>query len=358
MIISRTPLRISFAGGGSDLPVYYQQEFGAVVSTTINKYIYITVNPKFDHMIRASYSRTEIVAAVDQLQHELIREALRLLDITGGIEITSISDIPSRGTGLGSSSTYTVGLLNALYAYLGMHAGAERLASEATLIEIERCGRVMGKQDQYAAAYGGLQYIRFNPDESVFVDPVICLPKTRRKLNRRLLMLYTGLTRSAPDILAAQSSNVTSDARKRQTLRAMVGLADNLRSALQQNDLDTFGAILHEGWQMKRALADGITSPQIDDWYERARRAGALGGKLLGAGGGGFLLVYAHEDRHEAILRALPELTLVDFRFEPQGSKIIYVEETPGNSTPSLGMSAVRILPGDARPAGGGSSHD
>ncbi len=357
MIISRTPLRISFAGGGSDLPVFYREEFGAVVSTTINKYIYITVNPKFDHMIRASYSLTEIVETVGELNHELIREALRLLEIDGGIEITSISDIPSRGTGLGSSSSYTVGLLNALYAYLGAHAGAERLAHEATQVEIERCDRVMGKQDQYAAAYGGLQYIQFNPDESVYVDPIICLPKTRRRLNRRLLMLYTGLTRSAPDILSVQSNNVLNDQVKREALRSMVRLAQDLRTAIQQNDLDTFGEILNEGWERKRSLADSISNPQIDDWYTRARAAGALGGKLLGAGGGGFLLIYADEDRHNEILRALPELHPIDFRFEPQGSKIIYVEETPHNTTPLIGNRAVAMLgergsPGDGRPIG------
>ncbi|HUF39576.1 MAG TPA: GHMP kinase [Anaerolineales bacterium] len=327
MIISRTPLRISFAGGGSDLPAYYRKTPGAVVSTTIDKYIYITVNPKFDQMIRTSYSRTEMVETVGELRHELIRESLRLLGITGGIEITSISDIPSRGTGLGSSSSYTVGLLNALYAYLGRHAGAERLAEEATLVEIERCGRTMGKQDQYAAAFGGLQFFQFNPDESVFVDPIICRPETRRLLSSRLLMLYTGLTRSAPDILEVQTVNINGSPEKRTNLEKMVALANELREALQKDDLDAFGEILHEGWERKRTLAKDISTPQIDGWYARARAAGAAGGKLLGAGGGGFLLVYAGEDRHPAILDALPELRPVAFSFEPQGSKIIYVEE-------------------------------
>ena len=331
MIISRTPLRISFAGGGSDLPVYYREEAGGVVSTTIDKYIYITVNPKFDQMIRASYSKTEIVETVDELGHELIRESLHMLGIKGGIEITSISDIPSRGTGLGSSSSYTVGLLNALYAYLGRHAGAERLAAEATSVEIERCGRVMGKQDQYAAAFGGLQYIQFNPDESVFVDPIICSLQTRRQLSRRLLMLYTGLTRAAPELLQTQTTNIAESAEKRANLRAMALLAGELRCALQRDNLDAFGEILHEGWQRKRSLADNISSPQIDDWYERARAAGAKGGKLLGAGGGGFLLLYAEEESQPAVLQALPELRHIDFAFEPQGSKIIYVEEPSRN---------------------------
>ncbi len=328
MIISRTPLRISFIGGGSDLPAYYRDEPGAVVSTTIDKYIYITVNPKFDHKIRASYSRTEMVDRLDELNHELIREALRLVSIHSGIEITSISDIPSTGTGLGSSSSYTVGLLNALHAYLGQHAGAERLAREATLIEIERCGRVMGKQDQYAAAFGGLAYIQFNPDESVFFDPVICRPETRRRLNEHLLMLYTGVTRSAPEILREQSANTRSDPQRRRVLRQMVSLAAELRDALQANDLDNFGEILHEGWKFKRSLASEISNPQIDDWYQRARLQGAAGGKILGAGGGGFLLIYAPQDRHPAICQALPELRPIPMQFESQGSKIIYVEET------------------------------
>jgi D-glycero-alpha-D-manno-heptose-7-phosphate kinase len=327
MIISRTPLRISFAGGGSDLPAYYRQEAGAVVSTTIDKYIYITVNPKFDQMIRASYSRTEMVETVGELRHELIREALHLLGVKGGIEITSISDIPSRGTGLGSSSSYTVGLLNALYAHLGRFAGAQRLAEEGTVIEIERCGRTMGKQDQYAAAYGGLQFIQFNPDESVFVDPIICRPETRRCLSNRLLMLYTGLTRSAPDILEVQTANINGSAEKRASLGKMVSLAHDLRDALQNDDLDAFGEILHEGWEQKRTLAKEISNPQIDEWYTRARAAGAAGGKLLGAGGGGFLLIYAEEEYHPAILDSLQELRPIAFDFEPQGSKIIYVEE-------------------------------
>ncbi|MBU0512442.1 MAG: GHMP kinase [Chloroflexi bacterium] len=327
MIISRTPLRISFAGGGSDLPAFYRQEGGAVISTAINKSIYITVNKKFDHQIRASYSKTEMVDRVDDLRHELIRESLRMVGINGGIEVTSISDIPSQGTGLGSSSTYTVGLLNALYAHIGVHAGAERLAAKACEVEIERCERTIGKQDQYIAAYGGLKHIRFNGDESVYVDPVICKPETRQALEKGLLMLYTGLTRASTTILEEQSLNAISDPGKRAILRDMVKLAEHLCGALQVNDLETFGEILHEGWLAKQHLASGISNPRINDWYARARKAGALGGKILGAGGGGFLLVYAPPERHAAIVRALPELKPVDFHFEPQGSKIIYIEE-------------------------------
>ncbi|HEY75256.1 MAG TPA: GHMP kinase [Thermoflexia bacterium] len=327
MIISRTPLRISFVGGGSDLPAFYEREPGAVVSTAINKYIYITVNRKFDNKIRASYSRTEIVDSVEELRHELIREALRMTGIDRAIEITSISDIPSRGTGLGSSSTYTVGLLNALYAHRGRMVGAERLAKEACEIEIERCRKPIGKQDQYIAAYGGLKYIRFYPGGEVEVTPILCAPQTRRELQRRLLMLYTGLTRRADDILAEQSRNCVMDETKRNSLRRMVHLAEQMVEALSRNELDGFGEVLHANWLEKQRLASGITNPDIDRWYEAARAHGAIGGKILGAGGGGFLLLYAPPERHEEICRALPELRAIPFRFEPQGSRIIYVEE-------------------------------
>lgn len=327
MIITRTPLRISFAGGGSDLPAFYERERGAVVSTAIDKYIYVTVNPKFDHKIRASYSVTEIVDRVADLKHELIREALYLLNIKEGIEITSISDIPSQGTGLGSSSSYTVGLLNALYAYEGHLAGAERLAAEACHIEIDRCRKPIGKQDQYIAAYGGLSYIRFNPDGSVFTDPILCSPMARKQLQTRLLMLYTGLTRSADGILSEQTQETRSNESKREALRRMVGLADQLFEALNRDDLDAFGEILHAGWLEKRKLASNISNGRIDEWYQRARANGAIGGKLLGAGGGGFLLLYADPAHHDDICRALPELRKVPFSFCPQGSKIIYVEE-------------------------------
>ncbi|NLE43835.1 MAG: GHMP kinase [Chloroflexi bacterium] len=327
MIISRTPLRISFVGGGSDLSAFYRYAPGAVVSTAINKYIYITVNQKFDQKIRASYSRTEIVDSVDELEHELIREAMRLVGVDGAIEITSISDIPSQGTGLGSSSVYTVGLLNALYAYQHHLAGEERLAREACQIEIERCGKPIGKQDQYIAAYGGFKYIRFNPDESVFVDPIICSSETRRCLEERLLLLYTGLTRRSDDILSEMGSNTEQDEAARAGLQRMVGMANQLHEALLHDDVNGFGEVLHANWMEKRRLADGITRPCIDEWYELARAHGAIGGKILGAGGGGFLLLYAPVDRHDEICRALPGLRPIPFRFEPQGSKLIFVEE-------------------------------
>ena len=327
MIISRTPLRVSFVGGGSDLSAFYSQEPGAVVSTAIDKYIYININQKFDHKIRASYSVTEIVDTVGELKHELIREALQQLGIEQGVEITSISDVHSYGTGLGSSSTYTVGLLNALYAYTGRHVGAERLAREACHIEIDRCLKPIGKQDQYIAAYGGFQYIRFHSDGTVFADPILCRPETKVRLQQSLLMLYTGITRSADSILEEQKTNTEQDPDRRTTLREMTRLAGTVREALCDNDLEAFGQILHEAWLLKRKMASGISSGRIDGWYACARQHGAVGGKILGAGGGGFLLLYAPPESHAGIIAALPELEVMPFRFEPQGSKIIYVEE-------------------------------
>ena len=309
------------------MSAFYRHNPGLVISTSINKYIYITVNKKFDHQIRASYSVTEMVDSVDELQHELIREALRVVGLDGGIEITSISDIPSKGTGLGSSSTYTVGLLNALYAYKGQHVGAERLAREACRIEIDICGKPIGKQDQYIAAYGGLQNIQFNPDESVFVSPVIFSPEIKQKLQKNLLLFYTGITRSADKILKEQTSNTENSREKRAVLQKIVGIAQDMHAALVANDLSGFGEMLHQGWLAKKQMALGISTSLIDEWYQLAQKHGAIGGKITGAGGGGFLLFYAPASRHVEIKKALIDLQPVNFRFEPQGSKIIYVEE-------------------------------
>jgi len=323
MIISRTPLRISFVGGGSDLKSYYKYKSGAVVSTAIDKYIYITVNKKFDNKIRASYSETENVDTVDQIKHNLIRECMKKVGIKGGIEVTSMADIPSEGTGLGSSSAYTVGLLNALYAYLGKHTSAAQLAKEASEIEIDILKNPIGKQDHYIAAYGGLQYIQFNPDESVYVDPIICLSETKKEFERRLLLLYTGLTRSANSILSVQSKNMKS---KYETMVKMVALTKEMQTDLRKNKLNSIGRLLHKNWTLKKTMADGVSNKTIDDWYERARKNGVLGGKILGAGGGGFLLLYGKSENHAKIISAFPELRPLPFRFEPQGSKIIFVD--------------------------------
>lgn len=327
MIISRTPLRMSFVGGGSDLPSFYRQHGGAVVSTAINKFVYITVNEKFDHRVRVSYSRTEEASTIAEIQHPLVREAMTLLGLKGGLEITSIADIPSKGSGLGSSSAFTVGLLHALHAYSGRYASAEQLAREACTIELERCGEPIGKQDQFAAAYGGFNFIQFNPDDSVSVEPILCRRETLAQLQSNILVFYTGLSRSASAILKSQQEAVTASPAKQKTLQRMVQQAHDLKAALQQNDLGAFGQIIHEGWELKRGLTGEISNPEIDAWYAKARHAGAVGGKLLGAGSGGFLMFYAPPEQHEVISAALPELRQIPMRFESQGSRIIFVHD-------------------------------
>ena len=325
MIISRTPLRMSFVGGGSDLPAFYRRNGGAVVSATIDKYIYVTVSQKFDHALRVSYSSTEEVEYAEQVKHPLVREALGLLHIKGGVEITSVADIPSHGTGLGSSSSFTVGLLHALHAYQGRYTSAETLASQACEIEIERCGEPIGKQDQYAAAFGGLNFIEFNADESVMIEPIICSRGTISHLQDELIMFYTGMTRSASKLLRRQSKVAGTDAKSKAILKNMVKLAYDLRSEFRKNNISSFGDILHEGWLLKKRVVNGISNSKIDFWYKRACEAGARGGKILGAGNGGFLVFAASQDRHDNIRKALAELREVSFRFEPQGSRIIFV---------------------------------
>ncbi|HNQ89707.1 MAG TPA: GHMP kinase [Verrucomicrobiota bacterium] len=330
MIISQTPLRMSFVGGGSDLPAYFREHGGAVVSTAIDKYVYVTVNPKFDRRIRVSYSRTENVAWVSRLKHPLVREALRMLDVEGGVEIVSVADIPSRGTGLGSSSAFTVGLLNALHAYCGERRTAEALAREACTIEIDRCGEPIGWQDQYAAAYGGLNYIEFCPGDRVHVNPIRCRANTLKVLQAHLVMFYTGLTRRAGPILEKKQEAIAGDRRKRAMLARMVGLAGDLRAELERDRVGAVGEILHENWMLKRRLARGVSSARIDGWYRAARRAGAVGGKILGAGAGGFLLFVAEPGRHEAIERALGGLRRVPVGFEAEGTRVIRLNAVGG----------------------------
>lgn len=322
MIISRTPFRISFSGGGTDLKEFYKHEPGAVTSTTIDKYMYVTVNKRFDHTIRVSYSHTEIVDSVDEIKHPIVRETLKLVGLTDSLEITSIADIPA-GTGVGSSSSFTVGLLHALYAYKGQHVTAEQLADEACKIEIDILGEPIGKQDQYAAAYGGLQHIQFNPDESVYVDPVICTKETKKMLSNNLLLFYTGITRKSSKILREQKNNTKA---KLNYLRAIRDLSYRIRDILiRGTDLDEFGGVLHQNWLLKKQLVDSISNDKIDEYYRKARDAGASGGKILGAGGGGFLVLCCEEQRQKKVREILSELKELPFDLEPQGSKIIYV---------------------------------
>lgn len=324
MIISQTPLRVSFVGGGTDLPAFYRRFGGAVVSTAIGAYVYVTVNRKFDDWIRVSYSKTEEVESAQQLEHKIVRAVLQKLEISGGVEITSIADIPSRGTGLGSSSAFTVGLLHALHAYRGEYVSAKHLSEESCHIEIDICGETIGKQDQYAAAYGGLNVITFQPDDSVVVEPIVCTRDVLTSLEHNIIGFYTGVTRSAASILNRQAIETEKNGQSQSMLCRMKDLAFMLRDELRSNNLTAFGEILHENWMLKKEVTKEISNDRIDCWYAKARAAGALGGKLLGAGGGGFLLFYAPTDRHEAIEAALSDLRRVPFTFENRGSRIIF----------------------------------
>lgn len=325
MIVSKTPFRMSYVGGGSDIATFYRDEPGAVLSTTIDQYMYIALNRKFDGRVRLSYSRTEEVACSAEIEHPLVREALALTGIDGGIEISSLADIPSQGSGLGSSSSYTVGLLNALYAYRSQYASKERLAREACEIEIERCGEPIGKQDQYAAAFGGLNLIRFHPDESVSVDPVMCPPEQLRQLEASTLVFFTGRTRSASAVLKGQTEALTQRDSKA-LMRRMVALAPALKQELESGSLDQVGPILHENWILKAQITSGITDSQIDEWYRLGLAHGATGGKLLGAGNGGFMMFFAAPEYHDAIRAALSGLRCVRFGFDRNGTQIAFYQ--------------------------------
>ena len=325
MIMSRTPLRITFVGGGSDLPTYYRERGpGAVVSATINRYIYVVVNKKFDDRIRVSYSKTEIVDSVEEIEHPTVREALRLLDINGGVEIVSISDIPPTGTGLGSSSTFLVGLLNALHAYKGESASAKQLAEEAVKIEREILQEPGGKQDQYAAAYGGINLIEFHPDETVSVKPLITKEDYRSRLERSLLLLYTGISRKSTKIHREQSSSIS---QKMTTYSKMAKLAYSFYDGLCNGEIEELGKFLNENWILKKTLASGITTNSIEEQYRKGMSAGALGGKIVGAGGGGFLLLITPEERRAAVISASRPLREEPISMEYAGSRIMYVGE-------------------------------
>ena len=323
MIISQTPYRVSFAGGGTDLPAFYRQEYGAVLSIAVDKHMYVTVSPRFEASTRVAYSRTEVADSVADIQHELVREALKLTGLGRHLEITTVGDVPA-GTGMGSSSSLTVGLLLALQAYKGQIVSAKNLAEQACRIEIELLGKPIGKQDQYAAAFGGMNYIRFNPDGSVDVEPVPATPETMQEMQKRVLLLYTQQQRDANAILQRQSDG-TKD--RMSILRAMRDLAQEMRLALGGSGLDEFGRLLHEGWQLKRSLGFGISVDLVDAWYEQARKLGAQGGKLLGAGGGGFLLLFAPPERHNMIREALGNPRELTFGIDRRGGRVIFISD-------------------------------
>jgi D-glycero-alpha-D-manno-heptose-7-phosphate kinase len=323
MIISRTPFRMSFAGGGSDLREYYSHGFGSVVSTAINKYVFITVNRRFSDKIRVGYSKIEEVDTVDEIQHNLVREALKTVGIQKNIDVFYMSDLlpAHEGSGLGGSSSIIVGTLNALYAFKGEYVSADKLAEEACRIEIEVLKNPIGKQDQYAAAFGGFNHIRFNANESVFVNPVIFKQETLQKLRSKLLLFYLDMRKHSTDILTEQKANT---ANKLDVLGKMVDMSERLLVELRNGNIEAMGEMLHQGWLLKQTLASNISNPLIDEYYELARKSGAVGGKVLGSGGGGFLLLYADEAHHAGIRKSLAGLREADFNFEPEGSKIIY----------------------------------
>ena len=294
MIMVKAPFRISFAGGGSDLEAFYSKRYGAVVGTTIDKYMYIMIHPYFHEKIRVKYSMTEDVEDIRELKHPLVRECLRLVGVEKGVEIASIADVPA-GTGIGSSSAFTVALLHALYAHKGELIVKQKLAEEACKIEIEVVKEPIGKQDQYAASYGGLNYIKFGQDGTVFVEPIVCHPGIKKRLNRNLLMFYVGNERKAGQILQEQEINM-GQKKKLEGVAKMVALAEQMRGSLYKGCLEDFGEMLHEGWCLKKELVGSISNPFIDRCYEKALKAGAVGGKLLGAGGGGFLLFYCEPE--------------------------------------------------------------
>jgi D-glycero-alpha-D-manno-heptose-7-phosphate kinase len=321
LIIVQTPLRISFFGGGTDFPSYFMEEGGCVLSSAIDKFIFLVIKERFDKKLRVGYTRTEMVDGIDEIQHELIREALRLTGIASGVEITTMGDIPSEGSGLGSSSTVTVGALHAMYAYRGEIVSAERLAREACTIEIETLKRPIGIQDQYIAAYGGMRFFEFLPEGEVKVENIGISPDARRALNDNFLLFFTGVSRSSSSILTEQKSRIKDRIGE---LREIKQMAYQAREYVEAENFDAIGGLMHQSWELKKRLAGTISSGRINEMYEAARSAGAIGGKIAGAGGGGFLLLYVPYERQGRVRAVLNGLQELPFRLEADGTKIIF----------------------------------
>ena len=320
MIITQTPLRIGLLGGGTDLPSYYLEHGGRVLNCAIDKYIYVIVKQRFDDEIYVNYSKKEIVSRVADIEHELVREAMLMTGVTGGVEITTLADIPSSGSGLGSSSAVTVGLLHALYAYTGRQVSAEELAEGACRIEIERCGKPIGKQDQYIAALGGIRDLRFGPGEDVSHEELGLSASERVALQQQMMLFYTGITRRADNILAEQNANVSATLPQLDLLRDLAGFA---AKRLRSGDVDAIGPALRESWEAKRQLASGVSNSQVDGAVTRALEAGASGVKLTGAGGGGFLVVLCPMERQRAVRESLADMRELPIRLERFGSRVM-----------------------------------
>lgn len=321
MIIVQTPLRVSLLGGGTDFPAFFREEGGSnVLSSAIDKYIFVTIKKRFDAKIRLGYTRTEIVDDIDELQHELIRESFRLTGIRDSVELTTMGDMPA-GAGLGSSSAVTVGSLHAMYTYLGMSVPAETLAKDACTIEIDVLKKPIGLQDQYICALGGLRFIEFHPDGKVHHERIHLEQRLQTRLNESLLLFYTGVTRQAETILDEQQNRINES---RMLLNEIKSMACAAKEELLAGNLDFLGKLLHESWMLKKQLASRISNPTIDAIYEAAIKAGAAGGKISGAGGGGFLLLYCPVGRREKVREALSKLVEVPFNLEVDGSKVIF----------------------------------
>jgi len=320
MIITQTPLRIGLLGGGTDLPGYYRENGGRVLNCALDKYIYVIVKQRFDDDIYVNYSKKEIVSRVEDLEHELVREAMQMTGVTKGVEITTLADIPSAGSGLGSSSAVTVGLLHALFAYQGRQVSAGELAERACTIEIDRCGKPIGKQDQYIAAFGGIRDIRFGPGADVVAEEVDLGADDRRALQRQIMLFYTGITRSANKILAEQSANMDATLPQLGLLRDLAGLA---AERLRSGDVDAIGPAMRESWEAKRKLASGVSNGDIDDAVSRALTAGASGAKLTGAGGGGFLLVICPVEHQRAVRQSLADMRELPVKLDRLGSRVV-----------------------------------
>jgi D-glycero-alpha-D-manno-heptose-7-phosphate kinase len=320
VIITQTPLRVGLVGGGTDLPGYYREHGGRVLNTAIDKYVYVIVKQRFDDDVYVNYSTKEIVSRVEDLQHELVREAMHMAGVRGGVEITTLADIPSAGSGLGSSSSVTVGLLHALFAYQGRQVTAEELADRACAIEIDRCRKPIGKQDQYAAAFGGICDIHFGPGDRVFVDQLKLTSSVRRDIQDELLLFYTGITRSADTILSEQTANISDRLPQLDELRDLAGEA---ASGLRAGDVNALGTALNKSWQVKRALASGVSNSEIDEAVEASLAAGATGAKVTGAGGGGFLLVVCPLESQRAVREKLAHMKELPINIEPFGSRVV-----------------------------------
>ena len=325
MIITRAPFRVSFCGGGSDLPSFYEKYGGCVLSTSIRKYMYLTIHNYFHKdQIVLKYSKTETVRDYDSIEHKYFKQCLKDFGIMG-VEISSMADIPS-GTGLGSSSSFTVALLHLLYTYRGEYVSKYKLAKEACEIEINKLGQPIGKQDQFAAAFGGLNFYEFQPNGFVNVEPIIMAPQSYKILEDNILMFYIGGVHSASDILKEQSKNlVVADKAKAQL--KMCELSRTLKEELQRNNIDAMGELLHENWMLKKSLVSEISNPLIDDTYQKAMAAGALGGNLLGAGGGGFMIFYVKPEKQEAVRNALSGLREMNFEIDNGGATIVHVDK-------------------------------